>query len=287
MSTGAAMRSSTPMRLGAERWRAHAKAWYAGPMPPPRAMREQPVLVTGAASGIGCATVERLADEGAWVALLDRDAGLLDEVARRVRDRGGARAVAIAADVSLEVEMQAAVARAARELGGLRGLVTSAGIFDPGERRPLAEVESAVFAHVLATNLTGTFLVLKYALPHLLRDGGAIVTIASTAGLRGHGFGSGYTASKGGVIALTRLVAYQYGERGVRANCVCPGFTDTPMTGGVARDPQYLARLAPGIPLRRVAQPEEIAGLVCYLLGDGASYVNGQVIAADGGATVM
>ena len=158
------------------------------------------VLVTGAASGIGRATCERLVAEGAKVALVDRDRALLDEVAR--------------------------------------GL-------------------------------------------------GAVVTIASTAALRGHGFGSGYTASKGGVVALTRLVAFQYGDRKVRANCICPGATDTPMTGGVYRQPERARAVARAVPLRRVAQPHEIGDLACYLLSDDASYVNGQVIAADGGAGVM
>src|SRR5262249_11479461 len=162
--------------------------------------------------------------------------------------------------------MRAAVDEAAALLGGLQGVVTSAGIFDPADLRPLAEVEPEGFERVLSVNLTGTFLAVKYALPHILRDGGAVVTIASTAGVRGHGFGSGYTASKGGVVALTRLVAFQYGEQGVRANCICPGFTDTPLTGGVHRDPDFARRLHRVIPLRRVAQPEEVAAVACHLL---------------------
>jgi NAD(P)-dependent dehydrogenase (short-subunit alcohol dehydrogenase family) len=101
--------------------------------------------------------------------------------------------------------------------------------------QPLAGVELAAFERTLRVNLIGTFLYAKYALPHLVAQGGAIVTIASTAGIRGHGFGSGYTASKGGVVALTRLLAEQYGPQQVRANCICPGATDTPMTGGVPR----------------------------------------------------
>ena len=112
------------------------------------------------------------------------------------------------------------------------------------------------------------------------------MTIASTAGLRGHGFGSGYTASKGGVIALTRLIAFQYGEQGVRANCLCPGLTATPMTGGAYDDPARMKQVTRGIPLRRIGQPDEVGNLACYLLSEDASYVNGQVIAADGGATV-
>ncbi|HEY8514640.1 MAG TPA: SDR family NAD(P)-dependent oxidoreductase [Candidatus Binatia bacterium] len=251
------------------------------------------VIVTGGASGIGRAAAERLASEGAAVAIVDRNLELAREVERVLR-ASGARALAIAADVSREDEVRAAIERTAAELGGVGGLVTSAGVFLPDDLRPVAEVALETFQQTLAVNLIGTFLFVKHALPHLLRaprgphgTRGAIVTVASTAGLRGHGFGSGYTASKGGVVALTRLVAFQYGEQGVRANCVCPGLTRTPMVGGAYDDPESARRATRGIPLRRIAEPHEIGDLACHLLSDDASYVNGQVIAADGGATVV
>jgi 3-oxoacyl-[acyl-carrier protein] reductase len=240
------------------------------------------VLVTGAASGIGRATGTRLLAEGAAVAFLDRDRERLADAVP-----AGARAIAIVADVSREADIAAAVERTAAELGPLRGLVTAAGIFDQAERRPVAEVPLETFERTLAVNLTGTFLAVKHALPRLAANGGAIVTVASTAALRAHGFGAGYTASKGGVVALTRLVAAQYAERGVRANCVCPGLTETGMTAHVLRDLEYRARVERGIPLRRVARAEEIAAVVCHLLGDDATYVTGQVIAADGGTTAL
>jgi NAD(P)-dependent dehydrogenase (short-subunit alcohol dehydrogenase family) len=245
-----------------------------------KGLRGRPVLVTGAASGIGHATCTRLAAEGALLALVDRDDGALQAALPRAD-----RAVSIVADVSCETAVRDAIERAVAELGGLRGVVTSAGIFDQAELLPLADVELDTFSRTLAVNLTGTFLVLKHALPHLARAGGAIVTIASTAALRGHGFGAGYTASKGGVVALTRLVAVQYGDQNVRANCVCPGLTATGMTAHVTGDPDYVAGASRGIPLRRIARPEEIAGTICHLLSDDASYVNGQIIAVDGGVT--
>jgi NAD(P)-dependent dehydrogenase (short-subunit alcohol dehydrogenase family) len=242
----------------------------------------QVVLVTGAASGIGRATVARLAASGAAVALVDRDA---ERIASAVP--AGARAITIVADVASETDVRDAVARSVEELGGLGGLVTAAGIFDPAERRPVAEVELGTFVRTLAVNLTGTFLAVKYALPHLAASGGSIVTIASTAALRAHGFGAGYTASKGGVVALTRLVAAQYAGQRVRANCVCPGLTETGMTEQVLRDPEYRARVSRAIPLGRVARADDIAAVVCHLLGDDATYVTGQVIAADGGTTAL
>ncbi|HZR80813.1 MAG TPA: SDR family NAD(P)-dependent oxidoreductase [Candidatus Binatia bacterium] len=257
-----------------------------------RGLAGRAFVVTGGASGIGRATCERLSAEGAAVAIVDRNQELAAEVAGELAGRRG-QAIAIAVDVSREEEAWAAIERAARELGPLAGVVTSAGIFDPGDMQLAADVSVATFERTLAVNLLGTFLFVKHVIPHLLTPradggaGGSIVTIASTAGLRGHGFGAGYTASKGGVVALTRLVAFQYGERGIRANCVCPGLTNTPMVGGAYDDPEAARRVTRGIPLRRIARAEEVGQLACYLLSDDASYVNGQVIAADGGATVV
>ena len=254
-----------------------------------RGLEGRPILVTGGASGIGRATCTRIAAEGAAVAVVDRNTDLAEAVAAELRARGS-RAVAIRADVSREDDARTAIEGAVRELGGLRGLVTSAGIFDGGDMQLAADVPLATFEKTIAVNLTGTFLFVKYSIPHLLAAGaagGAIVTIASTAGLRGHGFGSGYTASKGGVIALTRLVAAQYGERGIRANCVCPGLTATPMTGGAYDDPERARQVTRGIALRRIARAEEIGNLAAHLLSDDASYLTGQIIAADGGATAL
>jgi len=250
-----------------------------------RGLRDRAILVTGAASGIGQATCERLVAEGARVALVDRDQARLDEVGAAL-GRQGATAVTLAADVSREDAVRAAVARAVAALGGLYGVVTSAGIFRQGDRQRVADVDLETFERTLAVNLTGTFLVVRSALPHVVAQRGSIVTIASTAALRAHGMGAGYTASKGGVVALTRLVAEQYGPNGVRANCICPGATDTPMTGGVWRDPARAPDIARAIPLGRVAQPEEIASAACFLLSDDASYLNGQIIPVDGGTTV-
>ena len=126
----------------------------------------------------------------------------------------------------------------------------------------------------------------KYALPMLITGGGAIVTIASTAAIRGHGFGAGYSASKGGVDALTRLLAVQYGTFGVRANCICPGGVDTPMTAGSFATDDAKARARKRVPVGRYAQPEDIADVAVFLLSDDARYVTGQTLPVEGGATI-
>ena len=165
------------------------------------------VLVTGGASGIGRATALEVAARGGTVAVVDRDTAGVDETVALVAAAGG-RAVPAPADVSDEDAVRDAVARAVAALGRLDGAVTAAGIFDGPDLQPLADVSLATFTRTLAVNLTGTFLTMKHVLPHLGRAEGdpraSIVTIASTAGLRGHGFGAGYTASKGGVVALAR-----------------------------------------------------------------------------------
>lgn len=248
------------------------------------------MLVTGAASGMGRATTIRLVDEGARITAVDVDQSGLDETVKLASDTAG-DVIPSTADVSNEEDVRGAVDAAAQAFGGLSGLVTCAGIFHPGDLKPVAEVTLADFLHVIGVNLAGTFLAIKYALPHFLdrggvSGGGSIVTIASTAALRGHGFGSGYTASKGGVDALTRLVATQYGRQGVRANCICPGGIDTPMTAGRFLTPEATEVFEKRVPLARVGQPNEIASVVAFLLSDDAAYLSGQTLAVDGGSTI-
>ncbi len=152
--------------------------------------------------------------------------------------------------------------------------MTCAGIFAGDDLRPLENIELDTFLSVLRVNLAGTFLAIKHALPHLRRDEGehtgSVVTVASTAAIRGHGFGAGYTASKGGVAALTRLVAVQGGPQGIRANCICPGGVDTPMAAGSWSSDEARARLKRTVPLGCVARAEDIASVAGFLLSDDA-----------------
>lgn len=243
------------------------------------------VVITGGGSGIGRAVALGAGARGAKVAVLDRNAEHAAVVASELAATG-TEALAIACDVTDDDAVGEAMRRIGSELGRVGGLVTSAGIFHGPDFQPVEQIGVDDFMHVLAVNLGGTFSAIRHAMPMLRNGGGSIVTIASTAAIRGHGYGAGYTASKGGVDALTRLLAVQGGPDGVRANCICPGGVDTPMTGGAfaSEEAQQAAKRA--IPIGRYAQPEDIADVALFLLGDDARYVTGQTVPVEGGATI-
>ena len=248
-----------------------------------RDLRDRSFVVTGASSGIGRATALRLVDEGANVALVDLDRDGAAAVAASSSDPD--RTFVTTADVAQVADVDAAVLAAEERFGVLHGAVTSAGIFDTLDLTDIGDADPATFDRVLGVNLRGTFLPLRAVLPRLTA-GGAIVTIASTAGLRGHGFGAAYTSSKGGVIALTRLAALQYGPLGVRVNCVCPGATSGEGMGSTFLDPEFAESISRDVPLRRVGAATELGSVIATLLSDDTSYLSGQIIPVDGGATV-
>jgi NAD(P)-dependent dehydrogenase (short-subunit alcohol dehydrogenase family) len=236
-------------------------------------------LITGGASGIGMATAERLVAAGWKVAVADRNETALE--AWRQRPGGAAGVLLAPFDVTDETAAQAAVARAAEALGGLDGVVNAAGI---AADIPALDTPVELFRRVLDINVTGTFIVARAAARIMKeRGGGAIVNLASVAGLRGSKGRSAYGASKGAVVVLTQVLANDLARYGIRVNAVAPGPVDTPMVQAMhtAEDRALWTR---HIPMRRYGTPEEIASVIEVLLdGTRSGYITGEVIAVDGG----
>lgn len=249
-------------------------------------MRGRLVMVTGAASGIGAAVVERMVADGALVLAFDRD---LDRLAALCARTG---AQPLAGDVTVQQDVNDAMA-AAQARGGLQCLVNAAGIVAADEA---AEVEDATWERMLAVNLTGTMRVCRAALAQLCASGGGtVVNVASVAAFNATPGSASYAPSKAGVVAYTRGLALSYGAQGVRANCVLPGWTRTPMAdremdeaavhSGNTREQEYSA-IAERLALRRIGEAAEIAACVRFLAGDDSSFVTGAMLVADGGGRI-
>jgi NAD(P)-dependent dehydrogenase (short-subunit alcohol dehydrogenase family) len=246
------------------------------------------VLITGGASGIGLAAARMFVDAGARVVIAD----LAEESAVGAAESiGGAErgAYAIQADVTDPDSARGMVDEAVARLGGLDHAVNSAGV--GGSRTKTAEFSLEDWNRILAVNLTGVFLSMRYELPVLIESGvesgaGSIVNLASVAGVVGFPGHGAYAASKHGVIGLTRSAALEYAKVGVRVNAVCPAFTRTPMVDRMlAQKPEIEPRLEAAIPVGRFGRPDEVAAGILYLCSDHAGFITGHSLVLDGGLT--
>jgi 2-hydroxycyclohexanecarboxyl-CoA dehydrogenase len=241
-------------------------------------------IVTGGASGIGLAISERLARDGAKVSIFDLDLEAAERAAQAIRDKGG-DALACAVDVSDRSQVDEAVARTRNSLGPVLVLVNGAGKdgFDP-----FLDITLEQWDRIIAVNLTGTFHCTQSVLPDMLEaKWGRIVNISSSSAQTGAALMGHYSASKGGVIALTKTLALELGPRGITVNTIPPGAVDTPMSRRAAAEGRFgggtLEDVGRHLPVRRIGVPEDIAAACAYLVSDDASYVTGQIIGVNGG----
>lgn len=243
-------------------------------------------IITGASAGIGRATALRMAKEGGRVGLISNVPAELEAVAAQIRQEGG-EALVLAADVSQEDQIAAAIDQAARTWNGLDIVVANAGIIMPDEDSAVDTLQFSVWQRIIDVNLTGMYLACKHGVRYLLEEGGgAVVMTASPCGIKGFCFREhAYSASKGGVMALMKVMALDYAQHNIRVNAVVPGLIDTAMNTKVMADPELLERWTATIPIKRAGNPEEVAAVILYLASDDAQYVVGSAFAVDGGQT--
>lgn len=239
-------------------------------------------LVTGGASGLGRASAIALAKEGAQVVVSDVTPSEGERTVQMITQAGG-QAIFVKTDVTNSAEVQAMVEKTVEIFGRLDFALNNAGI--DGVRARVADYPEEIWRHVIDVNLTGVFICLKFELPMMLTQGrGAIVNMSSVAGVTGFPGHAAYTASKHGVIGLTKTVALDYAKSGIRVNAICPAYTRTPMLARMLEKKSDLeAKLISRVPLRRLGTAEEIAQAVIYLFSDAASFITGHALVMDGG----
>ena len=238
-------------------------------------------VVTGAASGIGAAVARRLWERGANVFLIDRDMGGLQSLFASAGGSDG-RVKLFQADVTDSAQIKDIFAEVDRQ-GGVDNVVHCAGVARLGT---IIEMDEATFDFVLAVNLKGTFLLAKHALPSLVTKRGSFTAIASDAGTQGASGYAAYCASKHGVVGLVKSMALDHGPQGVRCNAICPGFVETAMLEQLFADnPSDRAFYEKTVPLGRFARPEDVAELAAFISSRAGSYLNGAIVALDGGST--
>jgi NAD(P)-dependent dehydrogenase (short-subunit alcohol dehydrogenase family) len=239
-------------------------------------------IVTGGGSGIGRTFAHALAHEGARVAIFDRN----EQAAHRTQQELtalGCEAIVHRVDVSHEEDVRAAVAETFARFGAIDILHNNAGI---AVRYPVTEQDVTGWDACVAVNLKGVFLCAKHVIPYMLKSGGSIINMSSVTGIVGVRNRSAYSATKGAIVALTRNMALDYARFQIRVNCVCPGFTRTPLVDALLSDPERENRLISMHPLGRLGTPEDIANALMFLASELSSWITGQAIAVDGGFSI-
>lgn len=249
-------------------------------------LKDKVCLITGAGSGMGRTASLLFAKEGARVVAADVRKDCAEETAQLIAKAGG-KAAAVGADVSKEEDAKAMVRAAVKAFGRLDALYNNAGIF-PEKDRSVVDTDPDVWDLVYKVNLKGVYLGCKFGIPEMVKGGGgSVVNIASFVALLGCSVPQdAYTASKGGVIALTKSLAVQFGPKGVRSNAICPGPIETPLLmDWLLKEPAEKAKRINRIPMGRFGKPEDVAYLALYLASDESSWTNGAVMVVDGGIT--
>jgi NAD(P)-dependent dehydrogenase (short-subunit alcohol dehydrogenase family) len=235
--------------------------------------------ITGGASGIGKACAFAMSDEGAEIAIFDSNREAGESTADALRSAGRSAAF-FQVDVRTESSVRQAVAQAVSRFGRIDVLHNNAGI---AGRRAVVEEEEATWDACIDVNLKGVFLCSRQFIPHMVQLGGSIINTSSVTGIIGVRNRAVYSATKGGLVALTRNMALDYAQYGIRVNCVCPGFTRTPMAAALLKDPAREQRLIGMHPLGRLGEPEDIANAVVFLASRWASWITGHALVVDGG----
>ena len=254
-----------------------------------RGLKGKIAAVTGGGSGIGRGGAKRLAEEGCSVAVLDWNEAAAASVAREINDAGG-RAISVHVDVAQEDQVEAAFKRVVSEFGRLDILVSNAGIFSAERDGKVGVLQKSVWDEIVGVNLTGMYLACKHGINAIrsTAKGGCVVITGSPTGMFGVTPQSiAYSSSKGGVHGMARVMAVDYAPEGIRVNVVVPGFTLSPIVAELVADPAVYEPLVASIPLKRGAQPEEMAGAIAFLASDDASYMTGSIVMVDGGLTAV
>ena len=239
----------------------------------------QTAIITGGARGLGEAMAEGLAGQGAHIAIFDVEDGA--ETCERIAGECGVQSRFYEVDVTDEARIEEAVGEVVEYFGGVDILLNNAGIYYP---TPVLETDLEDWKYLLDVDLNGYFLMAKHTIPQM-PDGGRIINVASIAGHSAFEQSAAYCVAKGGVIELTKSLAYEFGKRCIRVNCICPGTFVTDMTADMLEDDEFKATMRDQVPLGRAGRADELKGLAIYLASDASSYMTGSVIDIDGGWT--